>query len=157
MSIRTSIHFGQQHQCRGKWVFYLSKATFKYIEDFISPLLMRRCFVLQQFYHSDCALRHAAFARNTRDENLNSAHLFAAKNNKVSCVISRWHACPSFPLQAFVLCMHVCNCLIVLWPPWIVILPWMIEFRHIPLIHRENHLTKDHVLSFLPTPSKEIK
>lgn len=116
MSIRTSIHFGQ-HQCRGKWVFYLSKATFKYIEDFISPLLMRRCFVLQQFYHSDFALRHAAFARNTRDANLNSAHLFAAKNNKVSCVISRWHACPSFPLQAFVLCMHVCNCLIVLWPP----------------------------------------
>lgn len=38
-------------------------------------------------------------------------------NTSVSCVISRWQACPSFPLQAFVLCMHVCNYLIVLWPP----------------------------------------
>lgn len=98
-----------EHQCRGKWGFYLSKATLKYIEDFISPFWWGG--VLFATVLSRC-LRHAAFARNTRDVNLNSAHRFLAETpaSLVPAHASRWRARPSFPLWIFVLLAHMSAC-----------------------------------------------
>lgn len=97
-----------EHQCTGKWGFYLSKATLKYIEDFISSFWWGG--VLFATVLSHC-LRHAVFARNIRDVNLNS--LFLGWDVCVGSVLahmSRWHAHPSFPLWIFVLCVHMPTC-----------------------------------------------
>lgn len=98
-----------EHQCKGKWGFYLSKATLKYIEDFISPFWWGG--VLFATVLSHC-LRHAAFARNIRDVNLNSAHCFLAETvtSLVPPHTSRWRSRRSFPLWIFVLCVHMSAC-----------------------------------------------
>lgn len=99
-----------EHQCRGKWLFYLSKATLKYIEDFISLfrwggvlfcnrfiMLSKACCVCQ--IYKRCKLELFVLAETSM--------------SLESACISRWHAHPSFPWW-IVMCAYVCMCLIVL-------------------------------------------
>ncbi len=130
-----------EHQCRVKWGFYLSKTTLKYIEDFISPFWWEG--VLFATVLSRC-LRHAAFARNTRDVNLNSAHCFLAEAfaSLVPAHTNRWHARPSFPLWILVLCVHMSAC-VWLWHGHLTKLsffPLIDEFSLIHLLRGDNHL-----------------
>lgn len=109
MSIGTSIHSGQQHQCRGKWVFYLSEATLKYIEDFISPFWWG---VL--FCNSFITVSETSFTcqknRGCRTLTLLCVSWPRHYRFLFLCNISRWHTHPRFPLF-----YYACVCLNLFW------------------------------------------
>lgn len=149
MSISTSIHFGQLNTNAEKWGFYLSKATLKYIEDFISPFWWGG--VLFATVLSHCQ-RHAAFARNTRDVNLNSAHWFLAEIVTSLVPVHEQMAWTSkfSNVNICITCICLHACVIVTRPPdKAVIFSLIDEFGHIYLIRGDNHLIAGHLL-FLP-------
>ena len=108
-----------EHQCGGKWGFYLSKATLKYIEDFISPFWWGG--VLFATVLSRC-LRHAAFARNTRGCKLEPSPLVSwlgAPCLSRPARMSRWCARPQvFHCERCCITRaYVCTCVILTPPP----------------------------------------
>lgn len=117
MSIGTSIHSGQQHQCRGKWVFYLSEATLKYIEDFISPFWWGGVLFCNSFItvsETGCTCQ-----KNRGMQNLNSAVCFLAEALPFLVSVQHKQMAHTSKVSTILLCMRMSEfVLIVLWLAW---------------------------------------
>jgi len=94
-------------------------------------------------------LRHAAFARNRKDANLNPTQFFLGQDIHVSCVCTHGQMAFASKFSTVSICImhaYVCMCLIVLWPPDNTHFTPIDKFRLSHLIHRESHLKAGHML-----------
>lgn len=95
-----------ENQCKGKWAVCLSKATLKYIDDFISPFQRGGVWFATVL---TCFLRHAAFFQKYKGCKLELCPLFLGTDISCACTHEQMECTAKIStMNICIMCAYVC-------------------------------------------------